>query len=292
LVVYGDYDRESLDRQYNCRAQETDFQALVENWRERSERLRSRTVAGLDLSYGSGKREKLDIFPARPEAPALESTPAPTLLFFHGGYWQAMDKSLFHFLAEGPNAQGINVVFANYPLAPAATIKEIVASCRRCVAWLLQQGAGHGAPTKRLIPAGHSAGGHIVAMLMAADWAQLHPARPADPFRGGLALSGVFDLEPIRLCYLNQALSLDEKTVQENSPIRLKPVCRGPLAVAVGDLESEEFKRQSREFAEYRATHGFSAEFLIQPNANHFAILDALTTPGSVVNDALLQLAF
>ena len=179
-----------------------------------------REYAGrLDLAYGETPRERLDLF--------LAADPkAPTLAFIHGGYWQMNDKESFAFFAEGLLPLGINLAVIEYTLAPAARLDRIVAEVRRAGRWLAEHLADYGADPSRLYVSGHSAGGHLIAMTM-----QLPEVR------GGIAISGIYDLEPIRLNYLNEKLGLDTAEAERNSPVRHVPATAGELVVAYGTRE-------------------------------------------------------
>jgi arylformamidase len=201
-------------------------------------------------------RERLDLF--------LAADPqAPTLAFVHGGYWQMNDKESFAFFAE----------------APMARLERIVAEVRRSVRWLAEHLAEHGADRRRLYVAGDSAGGHLTAMTM-----------PLPEVRGGIAISGIYDLEQIRLNYLNEKLALDTAEAERNSPVRHLPSTAGELAVAYGTRELPELRRQSIEYARAWTERGLPGRLLPVDGADHFTILDALARPGDVLTRALLAM--
>jgi acetyl esterase/lipase len=190
-MLYREMDRAQLDAAYNNSAAVPERDAIVADWAARSARVRREYVGRLELAYGDTPRERLDLF--------LAADPkAPTLAFIHGGYWQMNDKESFAFFAEGLLPLGINLAVIEYTLAPAARLDRIVAEVRRSVRWLAEHLGEHGADPNRLYVAGHSAGGHLTAMTM-----------PLAEVRGGIAISGIYDLEPIRLNYLNEKLGLD-----------------------------------------------------------------------------------
>lgn len=184
---------------------------MIQRWDIAGAAALTRLRAELDVAYGDGLRERLDIY--RPE-PA--GAPQPVLLFIHGGYWQWRDKKDFVFLAEPWVEAGAVVVLVNYPLAPAAAMDEIVDACRRAVAWTVARVCGQDGAARRLWVAGHSAGGHLTAEMLATDWRSYGFALP--PVAGGLAISGLYELEPIRLSYLNAVLGMDEQAAHRNSP--------------------------------------------------------------------------
>src|SRR5215471_9407415 len=187
-----------VEREYNLRAAFPDHPQWFARWAKESADARARLDARLDLRYGSAPKQTLDLFPA--------DNPRGALLFIHGGYWRALDKSEHSFVAPPLVAQGIGVAVINYDLCPDVGIARIVEECREAVAWLGREGTRHGVPAKRLVVGGHSAGGHLAAMVIAADG---RAPDPQPPIIGGVAISGVFDLEPLVLVSFNADLRLD-----------------------------------------------------------------------------------
>ncbi|HMD62811.1 MAG TPA: alpha/beta hydrolase [Stellaceae bacterium] len=233
-MLYRGMDRAQLDAAYNNTAAVPERDAIVADWAARSARVRRDYAGHLDLAYGDTPRERLDLF--------LAAEPkAPTLAFIHGGYWQMNDlvKESFAFFAEGLLPLGINLAVIEYTLAPAARLDRIVAEVRRSVRWLAEHLGEYGADPNRLYVSGHSAGGHLTAMTM-----------PLAEVCGGIAISGIYDLEPIRLHYLNEKLVLDAAEAERNSPVRHLPANAGELVVAYGTRELSELCRQSIEYAE------------------------------------------
>ena len=267
MNVYKQYTQQELDAQYNNRAMVPDFARYVEQWQQQSEALRQRADVVEDLRYGEHERERLDIFPA-------EQPHAPVQVFFHGGYWQAMQKDVFHFLASGFLEDGMTSVLVNYPLAPEATLDEIVAACRQAMVWLYRHIADYHGDPDRIHISGHSAGGHIVAMLMATAWPDMEKALPCDLVKGACAISGLFDLLPIQRCYLNGVLGMDEAMALRNSPLSIEPRSAAPLILSVGADESDEYRAQSHELASTWTRPGSPIKELMIPGANHFSILD------------------
>jgi arylformamidase len=203
----------------------------------------------------------------------------PTLAFIHGGYWQMNDKENFAFFAEGLLPLGINLAVIEYTLAPAARLDRIVAEVRRSVQWLAEHLGDYGADPVRLYVSGHSAGGHLTAMTM-----------PLGAVRGGLAISGIYDLEPIRLNYLNEKLGLDAAETERNSPLLHIPDRAAELVLTYGTRELPELCRQSIEYARAWTERGLPGWKLPVDGADHFTILDALARPDGVLAQALLTL--
>lgn len=281
MNVYKDYDQAALDDQYNNRKRAPDFATFIQEWEQRSEQFRQRVNYVADVAYGPHPRERLDIFPAA-------GGPAPTLVFFHGGYWQSFSRDTFHFVVEDFVKEGITAVCVNYPLGPEASMDGIVASCRSSLAWLYRHLAQHGGDPEKIYIAGHSAGGHLVAMLMATDWPGLAAELPRDLIKGGCAISGLFDLIPIQRSYVNDKLGMDEAMADRNSPLRLAPSCDSPLIVSVGELESEEYHAQSSDFAVAWSKQGAPVTELTLSEANHFTVLEHLSAAEADLHQAIL----
>ncbi len=269
-MLYRGMDRTQLDAAYNNTAAVPERSAIYASWKARSATVRGAHSRHIDLAYGDSPRERLDLF--------LAADPkAPTLAFIHGGYWQMNDKENFAFLAEGPLERGINLAVVEYTLAPAARLDRIVAEIRRAVRWLTEHLADYGADPDRLYVSGHSAGGQLTAMMM-----------PLSTVRGGLAISGIYDLEPIRLSYLNEKLGLDAAESERNSPLLHLPAIARELVVAYGTRELPELCRQSIEYARAWAERGLHGHLLPVDGANHFTILESLADPEGALTRALL----
>ena len=271
-ALYRGMDRAQLDAAYNNREAVADSAGTVADWAARSARLRRERGNRLDLAYGDAARERIDLF--------LAADPmAPTLAFIHGGYWQMNSKENFAFLAAGPLAHGINVALIGYTLAPEARLDRIVAEVRRAMQWLAEHLGDFGADGERLYASGWSAGGHLTAMAMTQR-----------AVRGGLAISGIYDLEPIRLNYLNEKLGLDLAEAERNSPLLHLPPMAGELIVAYGTRELPELCRQSTDYAQAWVERGLAGHLLPVDGANHFTILETLAAPGGALTRALLEM--
>ena len=267
--------REQFTAAYDNSAAVPDAPAILGALRARSAALLDRASVRADLRYGALSRQRYDWFVA--DDPA-----APVLVYLHGGYWQARDKRDFSCVGAGALAEGLHVVHAEYTLAPQARIGDMVGE----IGLLLETLATHpelgraasGLP--RIVLCGHSAGGHLAAM---------HRAHPA--VAGVLAISGLFDLEPIRRGALNDALGLDAPTVETYSPLR-RIGTGAPTCVAVGDAELPELLRHSHEYAAALRAAGEDASLVEIARANHFTILDALeNTGGQLLAEAVSMAA-
>jgi acetyl esterase/lipase len=274
-MLYRGMDRAALDAAYNNTAAvgQARRDVYVAGWTTRSEAIRRAPGARLDVPYGAGPRQRLDVFPCG--APA-----APTLVYIHGGYWQMNDKEPYAFLGEGVLGAGFHLVLVEYTLAPAARLDQIVAEVRAATAWTIEHAKELDGDPARVFVSGHSAGGHLTAMAMT-------DARVA----GGVAISGLYDLEPIRLNYLNEKLGLDVAEAERNSPRRHLPAAAGPLVVTVGLGELPELVRQSEEYAAAWTARGLSGRYLPLPAHDHFSILEELARPDGAILAALRELA-
>lgn len=254
----------------------------IERWAQASARAREQVRAHLDVPYGTHPRQRLDIFPT---TAAL----APALVYIHGGYWHMLDKSSFSYPAPMMTEAGVAFVAAGYPLAPEFAVGDIVECLRQALVWLWRNGAEYGVDRGSLCVAGHSAGGHLAAMMMVTDWAQRGLDIPGHLVNAGTAISGIYDLEPIRLSYLNDVLSLEEETAKRNSPIHNLATASGTLNLAVGGRESDEFRRQQLDIHESWSGQGLSGRALELPDLDHFSILDGLGDPDSELFQVIVE---
>ena len=230
-----------LDTQYNNRARIPEHPQIFERWRSTSAEVRDSAATRLDLAYGTGPGETLDVFPA-----TGSTAGAPVLVFIHGGWWRALDKDDHSFIAPAFNAAGAMAVVPNYALCPAVTIEAIALQMVQALVWTYRNAALHGGDPRRIVVAGHSAGGHLAAMMLCCDWRAVDPTLPPRLVRDALAISGVFDLEPIRRTpFLQADLRLTEASAAALSPVRF-PRPAGRLCALAGGEESEEFLRQNR----------------------------------------------
>lgn len=282
-AVYRGLDQEALDAQYNLRPLVPHHPAVFERYIRDSAAVVAREDCTLDIAYGDQAGERLDLF--RPAAPSAAA--APVVVFIHGGYWRNKDKSDYRYLAPAFTGTGVMFVGVNYTLAPAASMGEIVRQNRAALAWLAANVGDHGGDPARIHVTGHSAGGHLVAMLLATDWEAF--AGIANPIAGAAAISGLFDLEPIRLCYLNETLGLDEDEAHRNSPIHLRPSADVALILALGGEETPEYHRQQAAFGAAWSTHLRRLSTVEMAGLTHYDVIDHLGHPGSPLHHAVID---
>jgi arylformamidase len=266
-------DAAFYSREYNNRELFPDHPRHFSRWAEASARARGTMTCYLDRAYGASPAETLDIFPAR-------KGDGSALLFIHGGYWRSLDKRDFSYLAPAWVDAGVSLVVVNYGLCPAVSIERIVQQMLAASAWLYRHAGDYGIDEERLYVSGHSAGGHLAAMMLAALWPVYDRALPKDLYKGALAVSGVYDLRPlVQVGWVNSDLRLDEAAALKLSPAYLPPATRAPLALAVGGLESSEFKRQNALLAQ-RWKPVLAAD-VPMPGKDHFTVVDGLAERAS-----------
>ena len=271
-----------LDTQYNNRARVVAAPQLLARWAEASALARSRMTCVLDMAYGDAAGETLDVFPARDAG-------APVLVFIHGGWWRALDKADHSFVAPAFVQAGAMVVVPNYALCPAVTVQQIALQTTRALAWVWRHAAHYGGDARRIHVVGHSAGGHLAAMLLCCRWSQVQAGLPPQLVAGAMAISGVFDLEPLRRTpYLQNDLRLTPTNVRRLSPAGFAPP-RGPLLALVGGDESDEFLRQNQLIRD-RWGPAVVPVCLQLPGLNHFTVLHDLVDVGGLVHHHALQL--
>jgi acetyl esterase/lipase len=265
-------DRPALDAAYDNSAAAKNSADILAGWEARSAEIARAYPRHLDLRYGEAGRNRIDFLPGR--------AGAPVLVFIHGGYWQMRAKETFRFLAAGPLAHGISVALVAYTLAPQKRLGAIVEEIRAALRWLNGHAAQFGGDPDALILSGWSAGAHLTAICAAERGV-----------RGALAISGIYDLEPIRQSFLNDKLGLDAAESQRLSPLLHLPSSCAPLHLAVGTAELPELQRQSREYATARLARGLPGRLAELDGRNHFTILEDLADPAGALTGLVRELA-
>jgi arylformamidase len=276
-------DKATLDREYNARASVPSFDVEYARYVAESERVKREIPRLADMTYDRASGETLDLYPGEPGSPVF--------LWIHGGYWRATSKDDNAFVVRGLKAHGMAVAVMNYTLAPAVGLDEIVRQVRSAVAFLHRSRAGFGIGELPIAVGGSSAGGHLVGMLLAADWHDAFGV-PQDAIGPALALSGLHDIEPLRHRHVNEWLNLDAATVARNSPIRLIPkATRAHLIASVGGLETSEFKRQTTDYVAAWRVAGHRVTSVEMPDHNHFDIALSLKEPDGPLARAVAEAA-
>ncbi|MGJ7508429.1 alpha/beta hydrolase [Variovorax sp. GT1P44] len=270
------------DAQYNARARIPEHPAILQHWADASTRALSRPGWVLDVAYGDDASERLDILPAGRDAPVF--------VYIHGGYWRALDKLDHAFVLPPLVDAGAMVVNLNYALCPAVSIEHIVMQLVRALAWVWRHAADFGGDPARIVLAGHSAGGHLATMLLACDWQAVASELPPDLVKSTLAISGLYELEPLRHApFLAADIGLTAASALRLSPAAMPAPSRGSLVTVVGGEESEEFHRQAALISEAWGPRVVIASES-EAGRNHMDVVHELANPGSTTHRRALQL--
>jgi arylformamidase len=264
-------DRTELDRAYNNSAAVPESGAIFKEWLIRSEKLRSRYPEHLNLAYGPRPRNRIDYFSA--------GNNTPVLVFIHGGYWQMRSKEDFAFLAESFLASGASVAMVGYSLGPDATMDEIVADAHQAIRYLATELPTLGGDPRRMVVSGWSSGGHLATMVV-----------DEPSLRGGVAISGLFELEPLLKSYVNDKLHMDLAMARRNSPILVLPKTSKQLDLFAGSAELPEMRRQTADYATARRAAGLATRYAEIPDANHYTILNSMMNTDGVIHQAIMAM--
>ena len=280
-TIYQNYTQQELDHQYNAQATVGDITPFIETYIQDSAAARAGLAYQDGLAYGPGPEETLDLFPAGKKAPLL--------VFIHGGYWRMLSKNESSFMAENMVDNGAAIAAVNYTLRPHATLDDIVAEVRRSISWLYHNGSDYDVDPERIYIAGSSAGGHLAGMVVSTGWHECFNL-PSDVIKGGMLLSGLYDLEPVALSNANEWMELDPEAARRNSPVHFLPESGCPLIISYGGSETAEFKRQSEDYAGQWQAAGFELDCFELTERNHFDIPLELGIKGSVLSQKMLNL--
>lgn len=286
LAYHTGFSPADFEAGYNLRARRPDFEdTVIRVWQERSRAARQSLDCRLDLRYGAGERQLLDVF-------VCGDATAPTLVYFHGGYWKSGDKSIYSFLAAPFVAAGVNVLVAGYDLCPEVTVTQICAEAREALREVWLQSAELAINRDRITVMGHSAGGHITQMMMATDWPAFDSRLPSDLIKAGIPISPLSYLEPVRLtASLNDGIRLTRDEAQAQSPMTgHPPATNAPQLVAAGGAETDEFLRQARMYAEAYRTDQRRIDLTLVPDVDHFDLLNVLADDRSAFFSAARDL--
>ena len=276
MILYKGMDAQMLEAQYNLIARRgPNFPELVERWIARSATHCEASGARMNLAYGEGEREKLDFF-------NCGDNTGPMVVYIHGGYWQRGDKNMYSFVSEAFIKHGVSVAVLNYNLTPSVRMGQMPGQIRKCIAWCWHNAEELGFSRDKIFVMGHSAGGHLTAMMMATDWSEVDSALPADLVRGGIPISGLFELEPLVHTSLNEGPQMDIEEAISVSPMFMPPVTNAPQLIVVGGAETPEFFRQSDGYVYKFQTAERQMERYDVPDMDHFDELERLAEDDSV----------
>jgi arylformamidase len=280
--IMAEKNADFYNNEYNPRVRAPQHETIKIGWQTRSAAARQKLSAHLDLRYGAGAGETIDVFPAK-------NSGSPVFVFIHGGYWRGLDKSDFSFLAPSLIGAGAAVFMPNYALAPKVSVEHIVRQVISAVWWIYKNAETYGGDPRRIVVAGHSAGAHMAALLMAVAWPTWQGAAAPEVIQSVLAISGVYDLRPlVHASFLNDDLKLDEARAANLSPALLSPTGSARVWTCVGGEESAEFHRQNALIAA-QWPQKFGGD-IAMPGFNHFDVVDELENPESPLYRAALQL--
>lgn len=260
-----------IDAQYDVEKSVPDFMVYARHFIEQSRVARERLRCELDVPFGLTVDETIDVFPAA--APN-----APVFVFIHGGYWRMLSSKEFSCVALGLAELGITTVVVNYSLVPKVSVDEITRQCRSAVAWVIRNIKHYGGDPNRVVVGGHSAGGHLTAMCLQAEWAEEY-GLPQDPLAGAVMISGLYDLQPLRYSLMQPMLQFDDGVIRRNSPLFSVRKCRTPSLITWGGDEPDEFRRQSDEFIAAWTGAGNRCKRLPQEGKNHFDAIYGFEDP-------------
>ena len=264
-------------REYDNRAAVPEHPEIFEGWRRDADAARADIPGDRDVAYGPRPRQVFDHFVSRADN-------APALMFIHGGYWRSLDKAFFSHLARGPVGHGIDVYIPSYTLCPEISVSEIIEELRQAVIAVHQRS---GCP---VTVAGHSAGGHLAACLLATNWRARDAQLPANMVAAAYSLSGLFDLAPLRHTSVNDALQLDAEGAAAVSPLLWPAPTGKTIDLIVGGAESGEYHRQSADLAQRWARGGVATRYESMPGDNHFTVIAPLMTPDSAMSARVAEL--
>jgi arylformamidase len=264
-------DRKALDLAYNNSAAVPESGPMFREWLIRSEKLRAQYPEHLNLAYGPRPRNRIDYFSAGPRTPVL--------IFIHGGFWQMRSKDDFAFLAGSFLASGISVAMVGYPLGPEANMDEIVADAQVAIRYLATQLPGLGGDPERVVVSGWSSGGHLATMVL-----------DEPSLRGGVSISGIYELEPLVKSYVNDKLHMDLAMARRNSPVLLLPKASKQLELFAGSGELSEMRRQTADYASARRAAGLPMQYAEIPDANHYTILNSMMNTDGTIHQAIMTM--
>lgn len=272
----------ALEAGYSPRSRHPDLVQTMTAQAWKSAELRKRIPAVLELRYGNSALQTLDVYQAAKSG-------GPTFIFIHGGYWRAADKNVCTFIAEHLCPAGVTMFNVNYDLCSNVTVEQIVGQVRDAVVWVQKNAAAYGGDPNRLYICGHSAGGHLTAMIMGTDWSK-YPGFDPRAIKGAVPISGVMETRPLPSLALNTVWNLTPAMAAKVSPMLNPPTVKAPQLVVAAADETEEFVDMSRDYADLLKKNGIPAEFMVIPGTGHFSIIDQFSQPGSQLLGGVMKM--
>jgi arylformamidase len=271
-----------LEANYNIVAARGGLDEVMQRWSASSALLCERADASLDCAYGSGERERIDIFRCGASA-------APLYVYLHGGYWQRGDKSFYSFIAAPFLDAGVDVAIVGYPLCPQVSMTDLVGKVRQAIGWLYHNAGQFGVNRERINLSGHSAGGHLTAMMVCCNWPDFDEKLPRELLRSAIPFSGLYHLEPLLQTSISDALHLTSTEVNRLSPASLRPEAEIPLLTIVGGAETAEFFRQTDLLIQNWSGLLTKIDRHVEPDVDHIDLIDRLASPDSQIFQRILN---
>jgi len=277
---YKGFRQDELEYQYNPRVSVPEYPELAKVRAAQARQVRASAKSWLDVAYGGSLRERLDIY-------AAADAGGPVLIYIHGGYWRSGSKEDNCNFVPTFTSRGATVVLVEYDLCPQVTVADIVRQTRSAIGWTYKNIARYGGDPAKLFVAGHSAGGHLTAMALAHDWTK--DDLPSDLIKGAAATSGVYDLDVVMKISVQQDVHLTPEIARANSPFVNPPRVKCPLLVAVGGAEPRGWQRMSQDYFTFCKERGMNAEYLIEPDANHYTMTEHLLDARRPLTQAMIK---
>ena len=274
-AVFRDYDQKALNYEYDNRGRFPDTADCKAAQVIGSDEAKIEYECRLDVRFGAEETDLLDIYLAK------ENGLNPIHVFFHGGYWKSNTKNDFGFVAKPFVPYGITTIVVEYPLIPSVRMEKLIDRCRASLDWTWRNAESFGGDRENITISGHSAGGHITAMMMQTDWSNFASDLPENLIKAGCSISGVSDLEPVRLSFQNDELQFDSTEAAEFSTLFMDPKHPGPLLGVAGGIEGPEFVRQTTELMEAWGTKGMDVNCWIMEGKHHFTTINQYLNPES-----------
>ena len=279
-LAYKGFRQDELEYQYNPRVSVPEFPELAKIRAAQARKVRDTANSWLNLPYGSSPREMLDIY-------AADKPNGAVLVYIHGGYWRSGSKEDNCNFVPTFTKRGATVVLVEYDLCPQVTVTDIVRQTRSSIGWVYKNIKPYGGDPTKLFVSGHSAGGHLTAMVLAHDWAK--EGLPTDLIKGAVVTSGVYDLDMVIEISVQEQVRMTSEIARQNNPFLHPPRVKCPLIVAVGGAEPKGWQQMSEDYFNYCKQHGMPVEYLVEPDANHYTISEHLLDDARPITQAMIK---